>query len=277
MANWRVYAHNIRQFLGFFRSAETLHQVDSPFVGHFAKEVIEDKRLFYVFPIAEAIRQELQENQTPVPTIDYGAPAKSMSKVRTIGSIAKNTAIHPRVGPYLFKIIHTYKPEIMLELGTALGISTIYQAAAALGGDLISIEGNSILVEQAEAEITKLGLPNVHLVNGEFAEVLPDLLAELPQVDYLFMDGHHDKSARLAYFELLLPKLTEKSIVVFSDIYWSSGMREAWEELKQHPKVRLSIDLFDIGVLFFDPIILEKQHFKLVPMRWKFWRIGLFR
>lgn len=277
MANWQVYLHNVRQFLGYFRSAKTLHQVDSPFVCHFIQSVIEDRRMFYVFPIAKEIRKELKSNQQSIPTIDYGAPAKSMTGSRTIGSIAKNTTISPRIGEYLFKIIHTYKPEIMLELGTAVGVSTIYQAAAALGGDLISIEGNPNLVEVAEAEITKLGLPNVSLVNGKFDEVLPDLLEELPQVDYVFIDGHHDRDARLAYFEMLLPSLKESSILIFSDPYWSKDMQEAWEIVIGHPKVRLSIDLFDIGVLFFNPAILEKQHFSIVPIRWKFWRLGLFR
>lgn len=277
MANWRVQLHNVRQFLQYFRSSKTLHQIDSPFVSHFIRAVLEDRRLFYVFPIAREIRQELENNQQSVATIDYGAPAKSMTGPRTIGSIAKNTAISPRIGEYLFKIIHTYKPEIMLELGTAVGISTIYQAAAALGGDLISIEGNPDLMKVAEAEISKLGLPNVSLVNGKFDEVLPDLLEELPHVDYVFIDGHHDKAARIAYFEMLLPHLKETSILIFSDLYWSSEMQEAWKIVIDHPKVHLSIDLFDIGVVFFNPTILEKQHFSLVPIRWKFWRLGLFR
>ncbi|GAB5550867.1 MAG: class I SAM-dependent methyltransferase [Saprospiraceae bacterium] len=238
---------------------------------------MEDRRMFYVFPIVKAIREDLKQNHSPLANNDYGAPAKSMSGTRTIADIAKHTAIGPRIGQYLFKIIHTYKPEIMLELGTAVGISTIYQAAAALGGDLISIEGNPALVQVAEAEITQLGLPNISLINGKFSEVLPELLDELPQVDYVFLDGHHDKAARLEYFEMLLPKLTENSILVFSDIYWSKGMQEAWEILIKHPKVRLSIDLFDIGILFFNPAILERQNFKLVPIRWKPWRLGLFR
>ena len=277
MAHWRVYLHNVRQFIRYFRSAKTLHQVDSPFVCHFIKSVLEDRRLFYVFPIARAIRKELGENKTPLENFDYGAPAKSLVRSRTIGSIAKNTAISPRIGEYLFKIIHTYKPEIMLELGTALGISTIYQAAAALGGDLISIEGNPRLVEIAEAEITRLGLPNVSIINGHFAEVLHDLLEELLHLDYVFIDGHHDKEARLNYLEMILPKLGDDSILVFSDIYWSKDMTEAWHTLLNLPMVRLSIDLFDIGVVFFTPKILEKQHYKLVPIRWKFWRLGLFR
>lgn len=277
MAKWYVYLYNIRQFGRFFRSAKTLHQVDSPFVCHFIRAVIEDRRLFYVFPIVKAIREDLKQDHSPIATIDYGAPAKSMSSSRTIAGVAKHTAISPRVGEYLFKIIHTYKPEIMLELGTAVGISTIYQAAAALGGDLISIEGNPSLVQVAETEITNLGLPNISLINGQFAEVLPELLEELPQVDYVFLDGHHNKTARLKYFELLLPKLSQNSVLVFSDIYWSADMQEAWKILIKHPKVRLSIDLFDIGILFFNPAILEKQNFQLVPIRWKFWRLGLFR
>lgn len=277
MANWGVYFHNIGQFWHFFRSAKTLHQIDSPFVAHFIQEVLEDRRSFYVFPIANAIRKELEQNKDWIESMDYGAASKSLKNRRSVGAVAKNTAISPRVGEYLFKIINTYKPEIMLELGTALGISSIYQAAAALGGDLISIEANPTLANLAEAQINELGLPNVTIINGTFASVLPELLEELPKIDYVFMDGHHEKEARLTYFELLLPKLHQDSILVFSDIYWSDDMKEAWDDLCAHPKVQLSIDLFDIGIIFFQPSIIEKQHFKLVPITWKFWRLGLFR
>ena len=39
-------------------------------------------------------------------------------------------------------------------------------------------------------------------------------------------------------------------------------MEEAWEEIKKHKQVTLSIDLFQIGIIFFREMP-EKQHFTL--------------
>jgi predicted O-methyltransferase YrrM len=64
------------------------------------------------------------------------------------------------------------------------------------------------------------------------------------------VDGNHRKDATLNYFEWCLPKLSQNSIMIFDDIYWSKGMKEAWAQIKAHPEVSVSIDLFWIGLVF---------------------------
>jgi hypothetical protein len=59
------------------------------------------------------------------------------------------------------------------------------------------------------------------------------------------------------------------------DIYWSEGMTKAWQAIKKHPDVTLSIDIFDIGIVFFRKE-LSKQDIKFIPYKYKPWKIGLF-
>jgi hypothetical protein len=49
---------------------------------------------------------------------------------------------------------------------------------------------------------------------------------------------------------------------VFDDIYWSKEMTEAWQEIKQHPKVNVTIDIFEMGLVFLRTE-QPKQHFKI--------------
>ncbi|MEI2748358.1 MAG: hypothetical protein V9E88_06345 [Ferruginibacter sp.] len=56
-------------------------------------------------------------------------------------------------------------------------------------------------------------------------------------------------------------KSNASSVFIFDDIHWSAEMEEAWEEIRKHPAVTLSIDLFFIGLVFFDPSIKVKQEF----------------
>ncbi|MCC8358499.1 O-methyltransferase [Salinimicrobium sediminilitoris] len=76
----------------------------------------------------------------------------------------------------------------------------------------------------------------------------------------LFIDGNHQKEATLAYFEKLLATVHNDSVMIFDDIHWSRGMEEAWEEIKAHPQVRVSIDTFQWGMVFFRRE-QEKEHF----------------
>jgi hypothetical protein len=84
--------------------------------------------------------------------------------------------------------------------------------------------------------------------------------AELLYHQLIYFDGNHSKKATLEYFELLLPTITNQTIWIFDDIHWSSEMEEAWEIIKNNPKVTVSIDTFQWGLVFFR-YEQPKQHF----------------
>ncbi len=88
------------------------------------------------------------------------------------------------------------------------------------------------------------------------------MLEQTSEVEMVYIDGNHTKNATLSYFNQLLPKVTSQSILIFDDIYWSSEMEDAWEQIKNHPKVTVTIDLFELGIVFFNPE-LSKENFVL--------------
>jgi len=53
--------------------------------------------------------------------------------------------------------------------------------------------------------------------------------------------------------------LHEKSIVILDDIHLSSSMERAWRKILRDDKVTLTIDLFRLGIIFFDTK-LSKQN-----------------
>jgi hypothetical protein len=65
------------------------------------------------------------------------------------------------------------------------------------------------------------------------------------------------------YFHQLLQKRDNDSILVFDDIHWSVEMEKAWEEIKAHPAVRCTIDIFFLGFVFFRDEFKEKQDFTI--------------
>ena len=62
---------------------------------------------------------------------------------------------------------------------------------------------------------------------------------------------NHNKIATLEYFETLLPKTRNDTLFIFDDIYWSKDMNDAWNIIKKHPKVTVTIDTFFWGFVFF--------------------------
>lgn len=242
----------------------------------FTEQVVEDERWYYAFDEIEAVRGYMLKDRRTIPIQDMGAGSQvDNKKERSIASIAKHSANQPFVCQMLFKIVNLYKPKLMLELGTSLGISTNYQAAASLNGRLVTIEGCPNTAHLAAGNFKLMKAENISLLEGSFDERLPDAFAELGSLDYVFVDGNHRKEPTIRYFEKCLEHAHENSVFVFDDIHWSEGMEAAWDAIRQHPKVTLTIDLFFFGVVFFRKEQQTKEHYSLVPWVWKPWRIGL--
>ncbi len=266
------------RYLGFYRQAKTKYDIDSPFVSTFIEKVVEDKREYYAFSLIRWLRLQLRKDKRILQIKDHGAGSKvARSTSRTVGNIARHGAINKRLGKYLFRMAHVYHPKLILELGTSLGISTLYLALADSRQQVITVEGSPEIAERAAETIYHLRIQNISLIQDTFDQALTLLLKEQPQLDLVYLDGDHRKGSTIRYFNQLLPFFHPKSILVIADIYWSEEMQQAWQEIKEHPKVSVAIDLFDFGILFFDPGIREKLDFKIVPARLKPWRFGFFR
>jgi len=150
----------------------------------------------------------------------------------------------------LFHLVRQFRPARCLELGTNLGVSAAYQAAALAlngGGELHTVERSPALAGHAREHLAALGVAaEVHV--GLFSAVLPALLARTSPLDYVFVDGHHDGPATVGYFAQIHPALSPGALVVFDDIAWSAGMTEAWRNIRADPRVRVAVGLGTMGV-----------------------------
>ncbi|MEM1137885.1 MAG: class I SAM-dependent methyltransferase, partial [Bacteroidota bacterium] len=149
----------------------------------------------------------------------------------------------------------------VLELGTSLGINALYLTKACSNSNVISLEGCPNTLNIAKENFQKLNA-KVLTVIGEIGETLPKVLKEIEKLEFVFFDANHKKQPTLNYFNTCLPHINEHTVFIFDDIYWSKEMGEAWEQITHHPNVTLSIDLFDLGLVFFRKN-QPKQHFLL--------------
>ncbi len=255
-----------RQYASYYVNAKTKHGVHSPFVFDLITKVFEDKEVYPDYLVVEKLRQGLLNNRLVTEVEDFGAGGEKQPVTeRKISDIAARAAKPARWGKLLYRLCKYFKPQHMLEFGTSLGITSAYQALGARQGSgafrFVSLEGSKNLVELAHINFKELGIDkDIHLVTGNFDKTLPSVLEDFERLDYIFIDGNHRKAPTLAYFDQLLAKAHNDTVFVFDDIHWSKEMSETWEELKAHPKVKVSIDLFYIGIIFLRKE-QEEEHF----------------
>lgn len=255
--------HSLIYYLIYRFKSTNEHGVHSPFVFDLLNQVIYNRTNYYSYEKVEQLRTEQLKNDKTLTINDLGAGStQNNSTQKSIKTIAKQAAKPKKYGQLLFRLVNYFQPQTILELGTSLGISTCYLASANSNAQVISIEGSSEIAEVAKNNFKSLNINNIKHITGDFDEQLPLLLNEQKTLDFVFFDGNHQKQATLNYFNLCLSNSNEKSVFVFDDIYWSNEMTEAWEEIKLHPKVTVTVDLFFIGIVFFRKE-QAKQHFMI--------------
>jgi predicted O-methyltransferase YrrM len=244
-------------------TAKTRHGTHSPFVYQLADEVIYDFSEKNIYKAIEAQRKKLLADQRLITVTDLGAGSHlNKNSTKKVAQIAKNALKSPRLAQLIYRLAANHKANDLIELGTCLGITTAYLSKAAPEANILTIEGCPETAKVAYQNFNELGLDNVELQVGNFNDLLPKAIEERQQLDFVYIDGNHTKEATLNYFEWCLPKVTENTVLIFDDIYWSEGMKQAWEEIKNHPKVTVTVDLFWIGLVYFRTG-QAKEHFKL--------------
>jgi len=251
----------LRSYLNFLLKSQNQHGLHSPFVYDLVTNCFYDKKDHEDYKMIKDYRNDLLRNKKIIEVTDFGAGSRVFkSNRRPVFSIAKNAGITLHRAKLLYRITNYLNIDQALELGTSLGIASS-AIAANKKTNLITIEGCKETARIARQQIEKYDLKNIKLEIGQFEDILSKVKCELrttnPELrntkkfDLIYFDGNHQKEATLKYFKTLLPSAHNDSLFIFDDIHWSPEMEEAWEEIKIHPQVRVTIDTFQWGLVFF--------------------------
>jgi predicted O-methyltransferase YrrM len=257
----------IVDYVKYLIQSHNLHGVHSPFVYDLNLNVLNKTESPVDLQPLENYLDFLKDEQTILKLEEIGGNSRITQKTdRKVSEIYWTSSTSERMGIMLANIIHHYKIKNVIELGTCLGVGTgyLWQALSQFqDASLTSIEGRKELYDYTRGSFSKYFIPHrVNFVQGNFDQVLPDILKLINQVDLAFVDGNHRYEPTMNYFEMLLDKVHPGSILIFDDIYWSDEMKQAWREIISNPAVTCSIDLFRWGMVFFRKE-LPKQHYTL--------------
>ena len=244
-------------------NAKTRHGVHSPFVYNLVDKVIYDFKEKSEYFEIENLRKNLLKDDRTITITDLGAGSLvNNNKQKKVKDLAKNALKSKKLAQLLFRLAKEFNPKTAVELGSCLGITSAYFGKAIPNGKVVTMEGCPQTAALAKENLSSLAISNTEVVVGNFDINFPEFVQSQEKIDFVFIDGNHRKQATLDYFKLCLPKIHENSVLIFDDIYWSKGMKQAWKEIKNHSKVTLTIDLFWIGLVFFKTDRV-KEHFKI--------------
>ena len=283
-----VYFYRVRSWLKYHLTAWNTggEGVHSPYLFEWVRMVMTDKHMYYVWDEIEAIREAMLLDTRKVEYVDYGSAMKSRSledgsktayrlelrDKRRVKDIAKGSLAKAKYAQMLFRLVNwlgaSYGVEDgnrkaydlgfvglnIVELGTSLGVTTAYLAAVDSRNRVVSCEGCAAVANVAKENWDRLGLKNVECYVGELTDERLQMVVDGLQgkVDVAFVDANHTYAATLRFFDVLASSVHEKSVIVVDDIRYDEEMARAWEEICSDERVTSTMDLGQMGLVFFD-------------------------
>jgi len=253
--------YQIISYLRFALKATNQHGVHSPFVFELITKCFYDKTRYPEYKTLTNHRTALLKDNTIIDVTDFGQGSRVFSSnKRPVSKIAKYAGITKKRQQLLYRLIRYLNPDHILELGTSVGLATASLGLGAQKGSVISIEGCPNTGSIAEHYFKKFGISNVQVHRSSFRNYFK--FSDNFHADFVYIDGDHNEESTLEYFHTLVENVTNTSVFIFDDIYWSPQMTNAWLKICNHPKVTVSIDTYNWGFVFFRKE-QQKQHFKI--------------
>ena len=253
--------YQIKQYIKFIIKSTNQHGVHSPFVYDLVTKCFYDKTNYEAYNTILNYRKSLLESNTKIKVKDLGAGSQVMKhQERSVSDITKKAGTTHTRAKLLYRLTNYFKPNNILELGTSLGIATHAMNLGNPKAKITSIEGCPNTSAFSKNQLKIQDSEHINIITGNFNTEIEKLSSN--RYNLIFFDGNHQKKATLKYFEMVLKTANNDSVFIFDDIYWSEGMTEAWEIIKEHPKVTVTIDTFFWGFVFFRNEQV-KEHFKI--------------
>ncbi|MBC7650266.1 MAG: hypothetical protein H7101_00800 [Deinococcales bacterium] len=199
------------------------HGIHSPFVFKFITDILNDDRFFYAFETIKPINYQQQ--------------------------------YFKKYNQLLFKIVNYYQPKKVLSIDERISNTAFYLAQANNNSQIFCFENNP-----SQQKIDFKNNPESLLQNVFFLNKLS--VIKTNQYNLVYINANNGEDLQY-YFQIILPQLTTQSVVIINNIHASKQLEANWCNIQHHASITLTIDLFQLGLIFFRPENKVAQHFTI--------------
>lgn len=200
------------------------HGIHSPFVFDLITKVIEEKAAYYAYADIGYYLEHF--------------PEKTYADDR-----------HFRL---LFKLVNYFSSKRILELGAGVGISTLYLTAPASDIECISVDADS--ANKRHAQMLYEHWPRNIVQNSAATVNLEE------KQDCIFVNLRNYSHSTECIINCILQNVHEKSFVIIDGIRTNRKYQMLWKELLKKDEVVVSLDLYNVGILFFNKKYFKKNY-----------------
>lgn len=223
--------------------------VHSPFAFNLITNVIDERCAYYAYDRIEIVRRQL---------LQMGAPLGTTGM--SIGRATARYGIRKSHGQLLFRLANYFKPKQIVQVGTGMGLSTLYLTGYSAHVQCISLEEDPARAEWARWCLERMGKRHVRVERGGYESLLPKALAQFETVDFLFFNAPERATELYGMFEKCVGHIQPDTVLVVEGLRASRAMQDFWERVKAHPATVLTFDLYHVGLVFFNKKMYRKDY-----------------
>jgi hypothetical protein len=226
------------------------HGIHSPFLFYLVTRVIEDKRQYPAYRIIRSLKEkilnQLKERENPC---DLLINAASLPDRVSKNKLFKKVELGYRYGKLLLRLINEFKPSSVFLYGPTFGMNLLYLALA-------DQKPSVYVINFRTQERTHL-LPEIPESKISF-EQESKVFSRVQEFSFINFPFNPQETKRIIEAKMKLNG--EDDVMIIRGIHKSAAMEALWRELITDKRIRVSLDLYEIGILLFRNR-LQKQHF----------------
>ncbi|MCS7018787.1 MAG: hypothetical protein RMJ87_12415 [Cytophagales bacterium] len=247
-------------YLRYLLSAKTLHHIHSPFVYRLHSQIVLPRKQYYDFELLRQFFRPLTIDKTTISNLGAVEVSKFFFRP-TVSAIIQNFEPSQRVAELLYKLVDFLHPQTILVAGCNAGVAIHYLAKGWHKSKLVGIEPCQPLAQLTEK--TASAFSQVQILHADWQEGIQTAAQFSPVLDLIWLNTRHAESMYFVW-KNCLPILHHQGAAVFHLRCRTSAMEQMWQQIIAEERVRFSIDLWEVGMVFIDNR-QPKQHFVL---RW---------
>ena len=148
----------------------------------------------------------------------------------------------------------------MLEIGTLTGMETQYMTLAKPKARCISVASTKEMADYAQKVFQKMGLNQIERYVLEPEGSLNDILKKVDTLDFVLFNFLTEPKLIPDLYNQCQSRKQKSSIFVFRNIHGSPEMNKVWQNIRTNVQVQVSIDIYDLGIIMFNPELRKKKY-----------------
>jgi predicted O-methyltransferase YrrM len=213
---------------------------------HFKDDFIKPEQTIYSQRIENLAKETNQLG--PQPLWD-GYASNNIAGSTRMPNVVRTTETMGNVFTYL---VQKLQPQIVVEFGTAFGVSGMYFLAGIESnqkGKLLTFEPNNVWRDLAIRNLAQIS-DRFDSIAGTFEENIDDVLPQDQSIDLAFIDAIHTMEFVVPQLEKVIAGSSDHAIIILDDIKFSDSMMECWDNVSKDSRFLCSVALDGrVGIL----------------------------